>query len=172
MKTNKNLLLTLALTAACCAQSAHGMSPAQSLQSVSAVANTVQKYWKPVVAVGLLAGAGYWLWSTYGQDTPREEKIVAEFKELKSLLKFEMTSFSAIKAKIEQLEKQGILIDVLKYNNNPQAFCVEDMETLYNLSLRKSWSKNHDLNKEYIFGVYKKRFNNVDEMHVNVLFKK
>lgn len=69
MKLQKNVLLTLMLAVACCAQPLRCMNAQKSLENVSYTLHKVQTYWKPVVGTIAVVGLSYWLWSKYNASS-------------------------------------------------------------------------------------------------------
>lgn len=76
MKTNKTIVLTLALATAIFAQPAHGMHAQKSLANVSCALLKIEKYWKPVAGTAAVAAGCYLLWSMYTAPSSSEKDMV------------------------------------------------------------------------------------------------
>lgn len=179
MKIQKTFFV-VALTAACGMQPMFGVQTASTTVKVlDATVQTTQKYWKPVAATVAVVGLGCWLWSQYGQERQENNKkpiTVAEgFKDLKSLLEFDLTPLDTIKNCIAEFEKKGILIDVLTYNNNQKARVVDELETIYAIGrtkIRIQNSQHYDNIGYMIDTVYPKYIGDIAKMNREILLKK
>jgi hypothetical protein len=114
MKTNKKIFLTLALVAACCTQTAHGMD------YVNRGVSTAKNYWKPVAGTVAVVGVCYWLWS---HNTTKNEDITKLRENAKDLfLEHMYTYINAIyKTQNEQEKKrQKDNLNTLFYDQTPE----------------------------------------------------
>lgn len=103
-----------------------------------------------------------------------DSKVIEAFHRLKSFIADAMTPSDALEKYIDNLAQENILEDVLKYNNNPHAQCVIEMETLYYCAYKqKSCSPNQGANQNYIIKVYYNTFqSDVAKIHQEIFSKK